>query len=38
MLAFDYPPHVTLAVCESVPEDQLSDTLRSELGAFPPSG
>jgi 2'-5' RNA ligase len=36
MLAFDYPPHVTLAAYESVPEDRLSDTLRSELGAFPP--
>src|SRR5262249_53369483 len=29
-------PHVTLAVYDSIPEDQLSDALRYELGAFPP--
>jgi 2'-5' RNA ligase len=36
MLDLDHPPHVTLAVYDSIPERQLSEALRSVFGVHPP--
>jgi 2'-5' RNA ligase len=36
MIALNYPPHVTLAVYDSIPVEQLRDALRCELGTLPP--
>jgi 2'-5' RNA ligase len=36
MVALDHPPHVTLAVYDSIPERQLSEVLRSVFGVHPP--
>jgi hypothetical protein len=36
MVALDHPPHVTLAVYDSIPERQLSEALRSVFGVHPP--
>jgi 2'-5' RNA ligase len=36
MAALNHPPHVTLAVYDSIPEDRLSEALRSVFGVHPP--
>jgi 2'-5' RNA ligase len=36
MVALDHPPHVTLAVYDSIPERQLTEALRSVFGLHPP--
>ena len=36
MAALDHPPHVTLAVYDSVSKRQLSESLRSVFGVCPP--
>jgi 2'-5' RNA ligase len=36
MLDLDHPPHVTLAVYDSIPERQVSEALRSVFGVHPP--
>jgi 2'-5' RNA ligase superfamily len=36
MIALNYPPHVTLAVYDSIPVEQLRHALRCELGTLPP--
>jgi 2'-5' RNA ligase len=36
MAALNYPPHVTLAVYDSIAEDQLRNALRGVLGTAPP--
>jgi 2'-5' RNA ligase len=36
MLALNHPPHVTLAVYDSIPERRLSEALRSVFGVHPP--
>ncbi len=36
MLALNHPPHVTLAVYDSIPERQLREALRFAFGVHPP--
>ena len=36
MAAFNYPPHVTLAIYDSIPADRLRDALHTEFAALPP--
>lgn len=36
MLEFDYPPHITFAIYDSILEDHLRDALHAAIGVLPP--